>query len=120
MLELEKWAAGKPLIVAKIAQSFVLKSDVFQDFDSFLSYFRKLDYFQNPSNLPEWLNLYRNNKRVSCGVISAFRSIGGIAGEIADLYEFLITHRRNAKPSKETKSPSEISSGFEKIFSHIS
>jgi len=44
----------------------------------------------------------------------------GIASEIADLYEFLITHRGNTKPGKKIKSPSELSLSFEKIFGRIS
>lgn len=109
MLEIEKWAIGKPSIVAKIVQSLALKSDISLDFFESISEIASLDFFKDTSNLSDWLDLYKNHNGVTFELISIFRSFGGIAKEVAELYECLLTSQKAKKSSGQIRSISEMS-----------
>ena len=109
MLELEKWALGKPAFVAKTVQSIALKSDISLDFFESITEIASLDFFKDTSNLSNWLDLYKNHKRVTFELITIFRSFEGIAAEVANLYEYVLTSQKTKKSSDKIRSISEMS-----------
>ncbi len=116
----DKWAKDKSPLLAMA--SFVLAESA-EDTLEFLQKFKSGKLIENILYLPpinQWLNLYRNHRKLYKGVSSALRAIDSQTSDLVDFYEFHLGcfyESKKITPEEKSKvidslSPEELKENF--------
>lgn len=116
----DEWAKDKSPLLAMA--SFALAEST-EDTLEFLQKFKSGKLIENILILPpinQWLNLYRNHRKLYKGVSSALRAIDSQTSDLVDFYEFLLgcfNESKKMNPEEKRKamdslSPEELKENF--------
>lgn len=99
--KLNEWGKEKPPGLVIMGQELAISTE---DCFEYLKWFKageRIEGLLCVPNVKEWLELYRNHRKVLRVVIERFKAFGGIAGEGAELAEIMFFGFRNMKKFME-------------------
>lgn len=108
MKHFNEWAKDKKLLIRDT--SLVLAGSAEDCFD-LLQKLKSGKLIENILYLPpinQWLNLYRNHRKLYKGVVGAIRSLGSKISKFVDFYEFLIESFNQSKKMTQEEKRREI------------
>lgn len=121
-LEIDKWAHGKPPVLALFCQQLACSAD---DLHEILSFTKTQKHIPKlPEAAPkEWLRLYRNHRLLEQRLLNAFMQFGTFAEFAAAFYSIVRAHQRKppAPSAKQAPIPGQdqqtkIDAGLQEIY----
>lgn len=91
MVNFEKWAEGKSLLIKTAALQFALIPKDFLEFIEDMKAGKKIEVYTNLPPVKEWLNLYRNRRKVYHDVVNTLKQVVNNLSDIIDFYELLMS-----------------------------
>jgi hypothetical protein len=104
----DEWAKDKSPLLAVTALAFAGNAENCLDF---LQMLKSGELIENILYLPpidQWLNLYRNHRKLHKGITGAIRALGSKMSEIVDFYEFILEGFNQVKRMTPEEMRSEI------------
>lgn len=122
-LEIDKWAQGKPLFLAILCQQMASSSDILHEILSSARYQEHIRGLPE-ANPKDWLKLYRSHRRQEKCSITAFRELGGVVADSAELYKYLRSRSRKTQttiPDQEQLAEAEATlvEFYQKNLAHL-
>ena len=99
MLEIEKWANGKPPFVAALCLQTAFSAESMLEMLSYIKKQEAIEYFPQPEP-NEWLRLYRNHRHVQNVVFESMKEFGGFAERLSEVFYFLSSKKIDQETSK--------------------
>jgi ribosomal protein S17E len=92
-----EWAKDKSPLLAMVSLALVESAGRCLDM---LELFKSRNVIRNfplPSNIDQWLNLYRNHRKLNKGLTDAYRKLGSEESKNADIYELVLKSFKELK-----------------------
>jgi hypothetical protein len=108
MKNFNEWAKDKSPLMAMVSLALAESAETCLEHLNMLKSGKLIENVLYLPPIKQWLNLYRNHRKVYKGVAGAMRSLGREISEIVDFYEFLIEGFNQSKRMTPEEKQHEI------------
>ncbi|MBW2631266.1 MAG: hypothetical protein JRC90_05810 [Deltaproteobacteria bacterium] len=111
MKHFEEWAKGKSSLIKNASLLVATSSEPFLEFLETIKAGKRIEGYVNLPPAKEWLNLYRNHRKVYEGVTNTFRCVDDETARFIDFYEEVFSGLNTTKqfaPSERNDLANEL------------